>query len=84
MRRNSKIREYLLPPDQQLLTPKEAAEFLGLAEITLARMRARGDGPHFARVGRSCRYSLAALRAYVKGRTFTSTSQEAVASRTAS
>ena len=34
------------------LRPKEAAEYLGLAPSTLAKMRLRGDGPPYAKLGK--------------------------------
>ncbi len=34
----------------------EVAQLLGLAEITIAQQRARGEGPPFFRVGRHVRY----------------------------
>ncbi|WP_414656087.1 helix-turn-helix domain-containing protein [Ferrovibrio sp.] len=39
-----------------LLHPKEAAAYLRLHPVTLAKMRMRGNGPSFLRIGRSIRY----------------------------
>ncbi len=34
------------------LRPKEAAAFVGLATSTMAKMRLRGDGPRYAKLGK--------------------------------
>jgi excisionase family DNA binding protein len=49
-----------------LLTPKEAAHFLRVSLSWLAKARMRGDGPPFIKVGRSIRYSEAALMQWMK------------------
>ena len=36
----------------QFLRSKQAAEYVGLAESTLAKMRHRGDGPIYSKAGR--------------------------------
>jgi predicted DNA-binding transcriptional regulator AlpA len=55
-----------LPVDAPLLyTPRQAAELLGLATSTLSKMRLRGDGPAFLKLGASVRYPVAAVEAYV-------------------
>jgi excisionase family DNA binding protein len=58
-----------------LLTPKEAARLLKVSLSWLAKARMRGDGPPFIKVGRSIRYSEAALIQWVKGRQRLSTSE---------
>ena len=52
--------------DSELLTPKEMAAFLRVSESWLAKARMRTEGPPFARVGRSIRYSKAALLRWLK------------------
>lgn len=48
-----------------LLTPKEAASFLRVAEETLAKWRTKGTGPKFRRLGhRTVRYLKADLVAW--------------------
>jgi excisionase family DNA binding protein len=47
------------------LSPKEAAAALSLGVRTLARLREREEGPRFIRVGRSVRYSLRDLEAWL-------------------
>jgi predicted DNA-binding transcriptional regulator AlpA len=54
-------------PDE-LLEPKEAAEFLKISISWLAKARAAKDGPPFIRIGRSVRYSKAALFRWLKSR----------------
>jgi len=46
------------PPDrwEEMLTPKEFARLLKVSISWLAKARKRGDGPTFARFGRSIRY----------------------------
>jgi excisionase family DNA binding protein len=61
---------------ERLLTPKEAAEFLRVSLSWLAKARMRGDGPPFIKVGRSVRYSEAALIHWMRGRQRLSTSQQ--------
>jgi excisionase family DNA binding protein len=59
-----------------LLTPKEAAVLLKVSESWLAKARMRGDGPPFIKVGRSIRYSEAALQQWMKSRQRLSTSEQ--------
>jgi predicted DNA-binding transcriptional regulator AlpA len=51
-----------------LRTPKEAAQFLKLSTSWLAKARMRGDGPPYIRIGRSIRYSEAAVLQWMKSR----------------
>jgi hypothetical protein len=46
------------PPDrwEEMLTPKELSKLLKVSISWLAKARKRGDGPSFARYGRSIRY----------------------------
>lgn len=62
-------------PMQRLLTQAEAAELLCLSERTLERLRVTGTGPRFVRLGRSVRYRLADVEAWVTARVVGSTSQ---------
>jgi excisionase family DNA binding protein len=59
---------------ERLLKPKEAAELLRVSLSWLAKARMRGDGPPFIKVGRSVRYSEAALNQWMRGRQRLSTS----------
>ena len=58
-----------------LLTPKEAARLLKVSVSWLAKARMRGDGPPYIRIGRSIRYSEAALLQWMKSRQRLSTSE---------
>ena len=48
----------------RLLKPAEAARFLAVSERTVKRLTSRGELPH-VRVGRSMRFVMADLLAYV-------------------
>jgi predicted DNA-binding transcriptional regulator AlpA len=61
---------------ERLLTPKEAAHFLRVSLSWLAKARMRGDGPPYIRIGRSIRYSEAALLQWMKSRQRLSTSEQ--------
>jgi hypothetical protein len=52
----------------ELLAPKEAAEFLKVSISWLAKARAGTDGPPFFQFGRNVRYSKAALLRWLKSR----------------
>ena len=49
-----------------LLVPSEAAVFLKLSLSWLAKARKRGDGPPYIKLGKSIRYSEAALLQWLK------------------
>jgi len=51
-----------------------AADYIGLAKSTLEKMRLRGDGPRYAKLGRVCTYTTEDLDAWVNARSRTSTS----------
>jgi len=55
-------------PELAIDTPW-AARLLGLANITLHQIRARGEGPPFFRIGRTVRYRLGDVLAYRAART---------------
>ena len=52
-----------------------ASRHLGLAVSTLEKMRVYGDGPSFVKMGRSVRYRICDLEAYLAQRVVGSTSQ---------
>ena len=64
-----------MPPDLDLLTPKEAAGFLRLSESFLAKARMRGDGPRYRKLSRSVRYLRADLLLWLKACAKTSTAE---------
>ena len=58
------------------MRPRQAAEYLGLAPGTLAKMRLRGDGPPYSKVGpRAVIYDIQILDAYAADRMRRSTSE---------
>jgi hypothetical protein len=59
-----------------VLTAKEAAARLRVSLSWLAKSRMRGDGPPYIRIGRSIRYTVAALLQWTKSRQRRSTSEE--------
>jgi predicted DNA-binding transcriptional regulator AlpA len=67
--------EQSMPPDPELLTPKEAAGFLKLSESFLAKARMRGDGPRYRKLSRSVRYLKADLLHWLKASAKTSTAE---------
>ena len=62
-------------PNDILDTPA-AALYLKLAPATLERKRIRGDGPVFAKLGKSVRYRRCDLDAYMASRMTRSTSEK--------
>jgi excisionase family DNA binding protein len=61
------------------MTNDEAAVYLGLGRQTLPKLRLRGDGPSFMKLGRSVRYLIEDLDAWAKGHRRRSTSDRAEA-----
>ena len=56
------------------LRPWAAAAFIGLSASTLAKMRLRGDGPPFSKLGRAVVYGREDLRLWAQARRRLSTS----------
>ena len=62
----------------RMLRAPEAAVYLGLAASTLAKMRMRGDGPPYSKVGpRIVVYDVRDCNAYLAARRRHSTSEDA-------
>jgi hypothetical protein len=61
------------------LTPKEAADRMRLAVITLAHWRVAGTGPRFIKFGRRVLYPLAEIEAYERAQLHTANSVKAKA-----
>ena len=59
-----------------LMTPNDAATVLKVSLSWLAKARMHGDGPPYIRVGRSIRYSDAALMQWMKSKQRSSTSEQ--------
>ena len=52
------------PPEY--LSPKRAATFTSFTLKALERMRQRGEGPTYSKVGKSIRYAVSDLRAWME------------------
>ena len=59
----------------ELLTVKEASDFLKLSETTLNRYRTYGGGPRYRKLGRNVRYIKDDLLDWANQRDFSSTSE---------
>lgn len=57
----------------EVVDVRGASRIVGLAPDTLNRMRHRGNGPPYAKLGHSVRYRVADLRAWVDANTRSST-----------
>ena len=62
----------------QLMDEKQAAALLNVSVKTLQARRSRGGGPRFVKLGRSVRYAMADLEAFVLAAVRTSTSDPGV------
>lgn len=56
---------------------REASRLTGIAVPTLQKYRVHGTGPKFVKLGRSVRYRVSDLEAYVAERVVSSTSEAA-------
>ena len=65
----------------QLMDEKQAAALLNVSVKTLQARRSRGGGPRFVKLGRSVRYAMADLEAFVLAAVRTSTSDPGVLPR---
>lgn len=63
--------------NMELLTEKETSEFLKVKSATLRTWRTRGQGPVFIKIGRSVRYRMQDLEAWITERTFSNTHEAA-------
>lgn len=57
------------------LTPVEAADLLRVSPVTMCRWRIEGQGPHFAKFGRTVRYDHDEILAWARSRSRRSTSE---------
>jgi excisionase family DNA binding protein len=84
----SKLRSSASPPSTEVnqtartvaiivavLTTTEAAEYLNMKPSTLEQWRWNGQGPRFCKIGRSCRYRVTDLDAFLAERVFHSTTE---------
>ncbi|MDR6511480.1 putative DNA-binding transcriptional regulator AlpA [Novosphingobium capsulatum] len=59
-----------------LLDTKAAAQHVGLSPVTMERFRLTGEGPQYAKLGKSVRYRTCDLDAWVASKLIRSTSQK--------
>jgi hypothetical protein len=64
-----------------LLTPEQAAKYLGFTVGWMAKLRMRGGGPNWIRLGTKCRYTLADLDEWISAHRVSTTSQQSKAER---
>lgn len=57
------------PVLDELLTPRQVAEYRGTTTGVLAQERFKGVGPRFIRDGRRIRYRASDIRAYIEANT---------------
>ena len=72
----SAVRETKFHGRRKYRTP-EAAEYTGVSEAKLAKLRVYGGGPRFARLGRAVIYDPDDLDAWINSRKVSSTSEGA-------
>lgn len=65
------VKEY-----KRWLNVEQAAEYVGLGQSTLNKMRVYGDGPKFAKLGKSVRYAIDELDRWMESRLIQSTSEK--------
>lgn len=65
------------PPVPLAVDENVTSAMTGISVSSLQKMRVRGDGPPFAKVGNRVRYRVADLEAYLASRVVTSTSAAA-------
>ncbi len=58
---------------QNILSDREAANYIGMSESWLRQSRMKGTGPIFIKIGRSVRYRLIDLDIWLEGRVRTNT-----------
>ncbi|BBY56168.1 helix-turn-helix domain-containing protein [Mycobacterium koreense] len=54
-------------PSPTALRPRQAAQYVGLSEASLARKRFRGEGPAYVKRGRLVYYPISCLDAWMCG-----------------
>jgi excisionase family DNA binding protein len=62
-----------------VMNEHEAAPVVGLAVATLQKLRVKGGGPRFVKLGRSVRYRQSDLEEWLSARVVGSTSEKAAA-----
>jgi predicted DNA-binding transcriptional regulator AlpA len=61
--------------NDKLMNEEGLAEWLGISQSAIAKMRVRGDGPRFLKLGRRVAYDPADVQAWLDARRVNSTSE---------
>lgn len=74
------MRDPLLTPHEseskKILSPRDASNYIGVSQFTLANWRVQGKGPRFIRLStRKIGYRMTDLEAWLTARSFCSTSE---------
>jgi predicted DNA-binding transcriptional regulator AlpA len=64
-----------MDPETAYQTPRQFTRTTGIPESTLAKMRMRGGGPPYVKIGRSVRYSVSLGLAWMEAHTRRNTSE---------
>ena len=64
---------------EEIVREEPAADIVDLSVSTLQKMRVRGDGPPFLKIGRSVRYRVSDLQAWAASKRVRCTSEQAAA-----
>jgi hypothetical protein len=64
-----------MAPETAYQPPRQFAQTVGIPESTLAKMRMRGGGPPYVKIGRSVRYSVSLGLAWMEAHTRRHTSE---------
>lgn len=59
----------------EILDTPEAASFVKLSAVTMERLRVKGDGPPYCKLGKAVRYRRIDLEAWLASRLIRSTSE---------
>jgi predicted DNA-binding transcriptional regulator AlpA len=67
-----------MDPETAYQPPRQFARTTGIPESTLAKMRMRGGGPPYVKIGRSVRYSVSLGLAWMEAHTCRNTSEHSL------
>jgi hypothetical protein len=70
-----------MDPETAYQPPRQFARTTGIPESTLAKMRMRGGGPPYVKIGRSVRYSVSLGLAWMEAHTRRHTSERSLNER---
>ena len=61
--------------EDEFFTPRQLSKRLKLSEMTLCRMRMRGSGPRYHKLGRTVKYRWSDVQKWLESRAIFSTSE---------